>query len=254
VAKLRRPDIASGTLDATERERAATWRVRQARGMADEQLPPTDDLDEVERRLSMPLVEALLTQRAVRRVLPDPVDPRIVRRLIELALEAPTGSNGQSWEFVVITDAAVKEALAEQYRVAWSAYPDTRLEGDEQGERIRRSVQWQVDHFTEIPVVVVCCLRGGTEDSKTVLPPVQASSHYGSIYPSVQNLLLAARAVGLGASLVTMPLWSRSRAREILGLPSTVDPCCVVPLGWAKGRYGPKPRRPVDDVLHHDRF
>jgi nitroreductase len=86
------------------------------------------------------------------------------------------------------------------------------------------------------------------------MPAVAASSHYGSIYPSVQNLLLAARAVGLGASLITLPLWSVTMARRILGLPLTVEPCCIVPLGWPVGRYGTKPRRPVDEVIHHERY
>jgi nitroreductase len=70
----------------------------------------------------------------------------------------------------------------------------------------------------------------------------------------VQNLLLAARAVGLGASLVTLPLWSTTVARRILGLPLSVEPCCMVPIGWPIGRYGPKARRPVDEVLHHERY
>ena len=85
-------------------------------------LSPTASLDEVERRLAMPLVEAMTTQRAVRRLLPDPVDPAIVERCIELALEAPTGSNGQNWEFVVVTERATKERLGAQYRRAWAVY------------------------------------------------------------------------------------------------------------------------------------
>ncbi|MBI2710713.1 MAG: nitroreductase family protein [Actinobacteria bacterium] len=220
-------------------------------------LPPTDDLDEVERRLaSTSLLEAMTTQRAVRRVLPDPVDERIVRRLVEVALEAPTGSNGQNWEFVVVTEQATKEALGRQYARAWKVYGGLgrRMRTDEQTRRILRSVEWQVEHFTEIPVLVVCCLRGGANLPFLPVPSIAASSHYGSVYPSVQNLLLAARAVGLGGSLITLPLWSATVARRLLGLPFTVEPCCVVPLGWAKGRYGPKARKPVDEVLHRGRY
>lgn len=223
----------------------------------DEELTPTDDLDEIERRLAMPLVTAMTTQRAVRRVLPDPVDPRIVRRCIELALEGPTGSNGQNWEFVVVTDRSTKERLQTQYRRIWTLYSragERVRAGDEQTARILRSVRWQVDHFHEIPVLVVACLRGGPRLPYVPMPAMAASPHYGSIYPSVQNLLLAARAVGLGGSLITLPLWSVTVARRILGLPLTVEPCCVVPLGWARGRYGPKARRPVDEVVHHERY
>lgn len=220
-------------------------------------LGPTDDLAEVERRLAMPLVDAMTTQRAVRRVAPDPVDPRIVRRCIELALEGPTGSNGQNWEFVVVTEQATKERLQAQYRRAWSLYgrAGERLRGaDPQTERILRSVQWQVEHLHEVPVLVVACLRGGPRLPYVPLPAMAATAHYGSIYPSVQNLLLAARAIGLGASLITMPLWSVTVARRILGLPLSVEPCCVVPLGWPIGRYGAKPRKPVDEVIHLGRY
>jgi nitroreductase len=220
-------------------------------------LPPTEDLAEIERRLAMPLVDAVLTQRAVRRVRPDPVDPRIVRRLIELALEAPTGSNGQNWEFVVVTERAAKERLQVQYRRAWSLYGTAgeKLRGtDPQTARILRSVRWQVEHLPDIPVLVVACLRGGSKVPYVPMPAVASSSHYGSIYPAVQNLLLGARAVGLGASLITLPLWSTTVARRILALPLTVEPCCVVPLGWPTGRYGPKARRPVDEVIHHERY
>jgi nitroreductase len=117
-------------------------------------------------------------------------------------------------------------------------------------QRIIKAVQWQADHFEEIPVIVIACLRG----PRPWLPPVAATSYYGSIYPSVQNLLLAARAAGLGAALITLPLWSTFLARRALGLPWSVTPCAVVPLGWPTGRYGPTTRRPVGEIVHVDRY
>ncbi len=222
---------------------------------------PTDAsgpmLADVEPGLEMPLREAMETQRAVRRLLPDPVDDAIVLRCLELATKAPTGSNAQSWEFVVVKDVEVKQRLARQYRQAWSVYGRVGRwvvgrRGDDASKRILDAVEWQVDHFAEIPVIVVACLRGGRLPL-SALAPVAASSFYGSIYPSVQNLLLAARAVGLGATLTTLPLWSTVTARRILGLPISVTPCCTVPLGWPRGRYGPTTRKPVDAVVHLDR-
>ena len=85
-------------------------------------------------------------------------------------------------------------------------------------------------------------------------PPFAASSHYGSVYPSVQNLLLAARSVGLGGALITMPLWSNTVARRILKLPLSVEPCCIVTLGWPKGHYGRKPRKAIGTVAHLDQY
>jgi nitroreductase len=210
-------------------------------------------------RLEMSLLEAMMTQRAVRRLLPDPVDDAIVLKCIELGLRAPTGSNNQNWEFVVVKDRKVKEQLAARYREAWSVYGNLgrRVAGDESMSKIMRAVQWQVDHFAEIPVLVVPCLRGGVRAGHVPylpLPHAAASSFFGSIYPSVQNILLAARAMGLGASLITLPLWSVTWARMILGLPLSVTPCCVVPLGWPRGRYGPTTRKPVEQVVHLDTY
>lgn len=207
--------------------------------------------------LNMPLLDAMMTQRAIRRVKPDPVDDAIVVKCIELALRAPTGSNGQNWEFVVVRDQHVKDRLGKRYRQAWSLYGGIGKRvaaGDEAMEKILRAVQWQVDHFSEIPVLVVPCLRGGMRPPYLPSPFVGESSFFGSIYPSVQNLLLAARAMGLGASLITLPLWSVTSARKILGLPLSVTPICVVPLGWPRGRYGPTTRKPVADVVHLDSY
>ena len=212
----------------------------------------------VEAGLQMPLERAMLTQRAVRKVWPDDVDDAIVVRCIELALHAPTGSNGQNWEFVVVKDREIKERIAVQYERAWSVYgrAGRRLSGADKGNesmaKILRAVEWQVGHFADIPVLVVACLRG--RPPLVPLPPVGESSFYGSIYPSVQNLLLAARAMGLGASLMTLPLWSVTVIRRILELPLSVQPCCAVALGWPRGRYGPTTRKPVGDVVHLDHY
>jgi nitroreductase len=212
-------------------------------------------------RLNVPLVEAMMTQRAVRRVLPDPVDDAVVRKCIELALRAPSGANGQNWEFIVVKDFRVKNALARRYRQAWKVYYGVVLRRvaarDESMARIARAVQWQVDHLTEVPVLVVACLRLGAREGRlpfVPMPHAAGSGYWGSIYPSVQNLLLAARAMGLGASLITLPLWSLTSARRILKLPLSVTPCCIVPLGWPRGRYGPTTRRPVDEVMHLDAY
>ncbi|MGV0700022.1 nitroreductase family protein [Mycolicibacter sinensis] len=212
-------------------------------------------------RLDMPLGEAMMTQRAVRRVYSEPVDDAVVLKCIELALRAPTGNDGQNWEFIVVRDRRVKEELAKRYRQAWKIQRDVvlrrRLKTDESIAGIARAMEWQIDHFTEIPVLVVACLRLGAREGRLPvvrMPHIAESAYWGSIYPSVQNLLLAARAMGLGASLITLPLWSQRASRRILGLPRDVTPCCIVPLGWPRGRYGPTTRRPVGEVAHLDGY
>ena len=211
--------------------------------------------------LSMPLLEAMMTQRAVRRVHPDPVDDAVVLKCIELALRAPTGANGQNWEFIVVKDRNVIKKLAGRYRQGWKYSYGGLLRGagdrDESLAKVIRAAQWQVDHFTEVPVLVVACLRLTVREGRapySLMPHAAVSGYWGSIYPSVQNLLLAARAMGLGASLITLPLWGVTRARRILGLPRSVTPCCVVALGWPRGRYGPTTRTPVEQVTHLDAY
>jgi nitroreductase len=204
--------------------------------------------------LGMPLSEAMETQRAVRRLLADPVDDATILRIIELATKAPTGSNLQNWEFVVVRDPDVKHQLARLNRQAWSVYRrlgKRKARKDPSTRKIIDAVQWQADHFEEIPVVIVACLHGR---SPMFGPPVLATSFYGSAYPAVQNLLLAARGFGLGATLTTLPLWSTSLARRTLGLPSKVTPVAVIPLGWPRGRYGPTTRKSVGEVVHLDRY
>ncbi|GJO54160.1 putative oxidoreductase [Mycobacterium marinum] len=205
--------------------------------------------------LTMPLEDAMRTQRSIRRLKSDPVDDSLVLHLLELAMKAPTGSNAQNWEFIVVKDREVVAKLGRLNRRAMQLFgPIYRRSiarrGDEKMLRLQKAVQWQADHFEEIPFVVVACLRGVIAP----WPRISTSSAYGSIYPAVQNLLLAARAAGLGAGLITVPLWSTVLARRALGLPWNVTPCAVVPLGWPIGKYGPTTRRPVAEIVSLDRY
>ena len=204
----------------------------------------------------MSVREAMETQRAIRRLKPDAVDDEVLLRCIELALKAPTGGNAQSWQWMVIREPEIKAKLAHRYRQSWAVYGSLgrRLRGgEEKSRKIIDAVQWQVDHFEEIPVLVVPCLRGILPRLVSVTP-VGGSSHYGSVYPAVQNFLLACRAEGLGAALTTLPLWSLALARRDLGLPFDVQPCAVIPVGWPRGRYGPTTRKAVERVVHFDRY
>jgi nitroreductase len=205
--------------------------------------------------LTMPLEEAMRTQRAIRRIKPDPVDDTLVLHLLELATKAPTGSNAQNWEFIVVKDREVVAKLGRLNRTAIDRGGELykRMLGNRMDEKMLRNekaVRWQAAHFDEIPVVIVACLKGVVPP----WPPVAVSSAYGSIYPAVQNLLLAARAAGLGAALTTIPLWSKFAARRVLGLPWNVTPCAVIPMGWPIGKYGPTTRRPVAEVVSLDRY
>jgi len=201
----------------------------------------------------MPLNEAMMTQRAIRRLKPDPVEDEIVLNLIELALKAPTASNGQNWEFIILKDPKVKKGLARLNRQIWRLSNQIgwwRPPDDPKRRKMLEAVHWQAEHFEEAPVIVVACLKGW------YIPFVHlsATSYFGSIYPAIQNLLLAARAINLGAALTTLPIWNLIAARRLLGLPWKITPCAVIPLGWPMGHYGPTTRKSVHEVVSFDQY
>lgn len=208
-------------------------------------------------RLGMPMVEAMRTQRAVRRLHLDPVDHDVLMPLLELSLKAPTSSNSQDWSYMVIEDRAQKARLAKLYRVLYRTFHpiEARMaRGDEAAQRQMRPGEWQAENFEDLPVFVVPCYARNLKHHPVGWPQISVSSFYGSVFPAVQNLLLGCRAVGLGASIQTLPLWIVPIARRILGLPRNMVPVCIIPIGWAKGRYGPTTRRPIGEVVHVDHY
>lgn len=212
--------------------------------------------DAARAALGMPMVEAMRTQRAVRRLHTDPVDMDLIFELLELSLKAPTSSNTQDWVYMVVTGREQKERLAKLYRPLFRTFDPLvrRAAKTDQERRAMAPGQWQAEHFADIPVFVIPCYRSNLKHRSVGWPQISVSSFYGSVYPAVQNLLLACRAVGLGASLQTLPIWIVPIASRILGLPRGLKPVCIIPIGWAKGRYGPTTRRPIEEVVHIDRF
>jgi nitroreductase len=218
-------------------------------------VPP--DATEALGRLDMPMAEAMRTQRAVRRLHLEPVSMDVLLPLLELSLKAPTSSNTQDWSYMVVQDPAQKAALAKVYRRLFRTFDpivERMARGDEQALRNMRPGQWQAEHFHELPVFVIPCYERNLKHHPVGWPQISVSSFYGSVFPAVQNLLLSCRAVGLGASIQTLPLWNVRAARRILGLPRKVTPVCIIPIGWARGRYGPTQRRPIGEVVHVDRY
>ncbi len=209
------------------------------------------------RRLDTPMAEAMRTQRAVRRLHTDPVPHDVLLPLLELSLKAPTSSNTQDWCYLVVEDREQKARLAALYRRLYRIFNpivERQARGDAAALRQMRPGQWQAEHFEDIPVFVIPCYRRNVKHKPVGRPQISVSSFYGSVYPAVQNLLLGCRAVGLGASIQTLPIWNIPAARRILGLPRSMNPVCIIPIGWAKGKYGPTTRRPIGEVVHLDHY
>ena len=198
------------------------------------------------------LFEIMATTRSMRRLKSDPVPAELIRKILEAGVSAPSGGNMQRWRFLVVTDRNVKEAVGTYYKRAWDevVYPRYSAGDPAPGtspERFRRmldAAQHLADHIHEAPVWIVPCMAGAT-------PSRTAGS---SIYPAVQNMLLAARALGLGATLTTLYLQFEKEAEAALGLPPNVHSYALLPIGYPIGRFGPVRRIALADVVYEDRW
>ena len=186
----------------------------------------------------------VLGQRAYRSLLPDPVPDELVTRVLEAATHAPSAENHQPWEFVVVRDAATRAAIGRVTQGIWEA--GGREHSRALPPRFFEAVdRWATGGLAAAPVHVVVC--GDT----TRCPEAQLPS---SIFPAVQNLLLAALAVGLGSLMSTLSVVNRAAFSPLLGLPDHVVPMALVPLGWPARPLGPAGREPVADHVHYERW
>ncbi len=198
------------------------------------------------------LFEIIRTTRSMRRLKPDPVPNELIRKILEAGVCAPSGGNMQRWRFLVIRDAKIKETVGALYKRAWDEQVAPRYRSAEPApgmsrERFLRlldAAEYLGAHIHEAPVWIVPCLEGGT--------PNRTSG--SSIYPAVQNMLLAARALGLGATLTTLYLQFEKEVEAAFGLPPDVHSYALLPIGYPMGRFGPVRRIALADVVYQDRW
>ena len=202
------------------------------------------------------LFDIMSTMRAMRRLKPDPVPDDLVERILRAGQAAPNGGNMQEWGVLVIRDEAVKQQVQVVYQRAYDEYIDkgyaSRLASMPEGEerdRYARQVD-AVEHLTrnyhKAPVWLVACLRVGPQGANAMSG--------GSIYPAVQNMLLAARALGLGATLTTRHMIFGDEVDAILGLPEGVKSFAILPMGYPEGRFGPVSRAPLETFAHREKW
>ena len=204
------------------------------------------------------------TQRAVRRFRPDPVPDVVLHRVIEAATRAPSARGAEPWAFVVVRDAATRATIGAHYRTAWEAAErwtdavdaDRDVRDRPHYARMMRAVRALAAHLAEAPVLVACCLDHGqlgpvAGPGGRLVSPVTA---YASIFPAVQNLLLAARALGLGTTLTTLHRGFEDALKALLDVPATVEIAALVPLGYPRDRFGPTRRKPVEAVASLERW
>jgi nitroreductase len=197
----------------------------------------------------VPLLEGIRTTRAIRRLRPDPVPQELVRKVCEAGTFAPSGGNRQPWIFVAVTHPERRAWVAERYRPLFREYIRPAMEAardpqfPEAKRRMQRAAIHLAEHLHEVPVHLF--VAGHTRRGQ---PQLQA------LMPAAQNVLLACRAVGLGASLTTLHTAFGAELDAWLGLPENTPTCALIPIGWPRGRYGRPPRRSVDSCLHFERY
>ncbi|MFA7297353.1 MAG: nitroreductase family protein [Dehalococcoidia bacterium] len=183
--------------------------------------------------------ELFRNQRAVRTFTADPVPDDVLLSVLDAATRAPSGSNTQPWRFLVIRDRAVKEALSLEYE---------RAQAERAGRPEPTVEQARAGIMAQAPVLVVPCVR---VPGRTGTAGFQTGA---SIYPACQNLMLAARAVGLGSVLTTTHRIRREQVHALLGIPGTYESAAIIPLGWPDRAYGPNHRAPVSEVVCWDHW
>ena len=193
----------------------------------------------------MDVFEAIHSQRAMRRLKIDPVPDELIWKVLDAAIRAPSGSNQQPWNFIVIGDPETKKRIGELYLDVWSSFQSGQPEPDPKTARIHSAADHLAHHMGEAPVLILV----------TSNHSISSSALGGSsIYPAVQNLLLAARALGLGTALTTLHRGREAQVKELLGIPEEVETAALIPLGWPEGRFGPTDRRPIEQVSYWDRW
>jgi nitroreductase len=211
--------------------------------------------------LPLPPDELLTTTRSVRKRLDltRPVPLELVRESLEVALQAPTGSNQQGWHWMVITDPDLRRGIGDHYHRSHAAYRDAARKAaaayddpDRRAvqERVGDSAQYLADHMGDVPVLVLACIEAAEE-----LPAANQAGLWGSLLPAAWSYQIAARARGLGSAWTTLHLQYEREVAELLGIPPHVRQGVLLPTAYYTGEtFRPASREPLDRVLHLDRW
>ena len=200
--------------------------------------------------------ELLTTTRSVRKRLDftRPVEPEVLEKCLEIALQAPTGSNQQGWAFVVVTDADKRRAIAETYRKGFEEYakipPPPRADDDPRTAQMPRVADSAI-HLAltmgEAPAFLLACIEGRCDSE----PPFAQASLYGSILPAVWSFMLAARARGLGSAWTTIHLRHEQETAQLLGIPDNFTQAALLPVAYFTGEtFKPAKRLPASQVTY----
>jgi len=218
------------------------------------------------------LFEAIYSARSIRRLKPDPVPEELISRILDAAIRAPSGGNAQSWGFVVVRDRELRRGLGLIYRKAsdiaeavYAARGRPSHLTERQYARFMAAGRHLWDHMGDAPVLLLPCSHSPVLPPREALPPGIAAGwerevayaeriRGASIYPAVQNIILACRGLGLGTVITTNHIRCEDEVKELLGIPEDVSTWALMPIGWPVDKFGPLTRRPLTEVVHADRW
>jgi nitroreductase len=197
------------------------------------------------------LFEIMESCRAMRRLKPDPVPDELIAKILRAGIYAPNGGNNQKWRFLVVKDRKIKDAVHVWYKKAfdevigprYASSPPPPGSDKERYSRQHKAVEYLTEHYADAPVWIVACLEG---------PPNRMAG--SSIYPAVQNMILATRALGLGTTLTTRHMLFEKEADAALGLPAGVHSYAILPIGYPMGKFGPLGRGALSEFVYQDRW
>ena len=192
-------------------------------------------------RLGLPLYEAMYSMRAIRRIRPDPISDDDLEIILDAARQAPNGGNAQPWHFLVVRDADQRAELGKLYHEAWWAKrADQGIEGrDHPGLQnpVSRSAMRLADEIGDVPAMILLCATA------------PGAGNAQSVIPSVQNMLLAARGLGIGGTITTLHAVVDDRVKALFNIPDPAQVVYCVPLGYPRGRFGPLNRKPLREIV-----
>jgi nitroreductase len=204
-------------------------------------------------------LEAIKTLRSMRRLKPDPVEPEKVRTILEAAGKAPSGGNSQPWEFIMVKDHLLKQQLRNLAVKGLEVYAKSnlRIPKEAVAEFVDpgNPVAWLALNTDKVPVLILACLN--TKRAKRLSDEwawLEEQSNWASVFPAVQNLLLAARALGLGTAVSIFPLFQMAELKEVLHLPEYVKPGILVYIGYPIGRFSEPKRSPIENFIHENNW
>ena len=207
--------------------------------------------------MEVPTLEAIRTLRSMRKLKPDSVEADKVRIILEAAGKAPSGGNSQPWEFIVITDPNVKKHLRDLTVQGLEIYAkcNLRIPKDAVVEFLQPTnpVAGMAQNTDEVPVLILACLN--TKRAKRLSDEwawLEEQANWASVFPAVQNMLLAARALGLGTAVSIFPLFLIDKLKQLLELPAFVKPGILVYVGYPASRFGEPKRLPIETFIHND--